>query len=139
MELYNNQKAIRVVRAEMNAARRYARFDWDALENAMNTLSHGGFRLWIYLCRNKDGYEFALSRKAAMEATGISKPTYLNAVQELIAKRFLIEAELHEGLSGYLFFEEGYEKFKEKSKTTPDSMPQGGDINDAYWEVHRQI
>jgi hypothetical protein len=40
--------------------------------------------------------------------TGLGKAAYQGAVRELIEKRYLIECDLYEKLTGYLFIENGY-------------------------------
>ena len=115
----------------MNAQKQYARFDWESLEAAMKNLSHGGFRLWVYLCRNKDGFEFGLSGAAVKEVTGISKTTYQNAVQELLNKGYLVWGKLKNGIDGLIFYEEGYQKFQERCNSIVQGY--GGTANDNYW------
>ncbi|MBR4890369.1 MAG: hypothetical protein IKU15_03675, partial [Clostridia bacterium] len=44
-----------------------------------------------------------------METCGIAKNTYLNAVNTLIEKGYLVQVELYPNLTGYLFIEEGLE------------------------------
>ena len=107
-KLSNNQKLIRVVKAVSDADNPYSIFNKAALEKAMKKLSGNEFKLWAYLAANKDGYEFGLSRKDACEVCGIAKNTYLNAVNTLIEKGYLVQVEMRPNVPGYLFIEDGY-------------------------------
>lgn len=63
----------------------------DVILAAMKELGWSGFRLWLYLYTNKEGYTFGLGQKPVCNATGIGTKQYYEAVQELISKRFLVE------------------------------------------------
>ena len=106
-ELYNNQKAIRVVKAESNADHPYSIFNYAALQKALS-LPPVAFKIWTYLAANKNGYEFGLSRTKVCEVCNIAKNTYLNAVNTLIEKGYLVQVELRPNLSDYLFIEQGF-------------------------------
>lgn len=73
----------------------------------MNKLPGNSFKIWVYLAANRDGYEFALSRDEVCKRCGISKNTYLAAVNTLIKEGYLVQVELRENLSGFLFIEGG--------------------------------
>ena len=107
MELLYGQKVIRVIKAKSNADNPYSIFNYAALQKAMK-LPNAAFKLWTYLAANKDGYEFGLSRTKVCEVCNIAKNTYLNAVNTLIEKGYLVQVELRPNLSGYLFIEDGY-------------------------------
>lgn len=49
------------------------------------------FKLWCYLGKNQNGYEFALSKVDAMNWGMGSKSSYDRAVKELIEKGYLVE------------------------------------------------
>lgn len=107
-KLYSGQKAIRTIKAESNKDNPYSIFNMAALEGAMKRLKPNAFKLWCYLNRHQTNYEFGLSAVDACQACGIAKNTYLAAVKELIEKGYLVEVELYENLTGYLFIESGY-------------------------------
>ena len=67
----------------------YAQIDMDALKTAMVELDGTAFKIWMYLVRNKNGYEFALSPKA-MEDWGIKKDAYYRAKKVLEDKGYLV-------------------------------------------------
>ena len=107
-KLYSNQKAIRIAKTESNKDNPYAVINLAALEGAMKALKPNAFKVWCYLCRNQTNYEFALSGTEVQSKCNISKITYDNAVKELIEKQYLVEVELYDGLTGYLFIDKGY-------------------------------
>lgn len=57
---------------------------------AMQELTGNSFKLYFYLSGNKNAYEFALSPKAVMRMTGMSKSSYDRAKKELVDKGYLI-------------------------------------------------
>lgn len=107
-KLYNNQKAIRIAKTECNKDNPYAVINLAALEGAMKALKPNAFKVWCYLCRNQTNYELALSGVDVQAKCNMSKKTYDTAVNELIEKQYLIEVELYDGLTGYLFIDKGY-------------------------------
>ena len=66
----------------------------EALKQAMINLNgNSGLLLWLYLNKNDDKYfPIELSQKAS-EAWGIKKDSYYRAVEELIAKGYLVGGE----------------------------------------------
>ena len=85
---YPNQKRIKIKKRKMTEGS-FCTINTYALMDASKTLTSGGFRLYVYLSVNADGFEFWLSRTHVCEMMGISQSTYLKAVKELINKRFL--------------------------------------------------
>lgn len=84
-----NQKKIN--KEICNSTNLYATINLEALNAAMKDLTKiGAFKLWMYLSKNQDGYEFDLSC-ADCGTWGIKKDTYHNAVNELINKGYLIK------------------------------------------------
>ena len=112
-ELYNNQKAIRVVKAESNADHPYSIFNYAALQKALS-LPPVAFKIWAYLNAHQNEYEFGLSsldvRKVCRNSGSkkLPKKTYDAAIQALIEAGYLVQVELYPNLVGYLFFEQGF-------------------------------
>ena len=75
-------------------------------QRAVNDLKDSGFKLWFYLAKNQDNYEFALSQKACAE-WGIKKDSYYRAVSELKDKGYLIAGE---GEGTWQFFDSPKER-----------------------------
>ena len=63
----------------------------EALQRACLDLKVG-LKLWLYLAKSQDGYEFGLSQKAC-ENWGIKKDSYYRGKEELIEKRYLVPLE----------------------------------------------
>lgn len=96
-----NQKKIKINKEICDSSNLYATINLDALHAAMKDLTKiGAFKLWLYLSKNQDGYEFDLSC-VDCGAWGIKKDTYHNAVNELISRGYLIEI----GKNRYIFRE----------------------------------
>lgn len=67
----------------------FAQIEMNALETAAQNLDAGAFKLWIYLVKNQDGFELALSKQAVENNFGMKKAQYDNAVHQLIDKGYL--------------------------------------------------
>lgn len=61
--------------------------------------------MWLYIAKNQNNYEFALSCNAFMDWCGCSKPTYLDAVKKLEEKRFLVKEQNEKYENYYRFYE----------------------------------
>lgn len=70
----------------------YATINLDAMNQAMNILRGEHFKLWLYLNKNQEGYEFDLSQKAC-EAWGIKKDTYHKAKASLVEAGYLVSSD----------------------------------------------
>ena len=72
---------------------------------AARDLRYSTMILWLYLSRNQNGYELALSPKDVEETMGLSERTYRTCKDELIEKGYLIDCG-----DGYEFYEEPEEE-----------------------------
>lgn len=90
---WNNQKKTDIKRREAKAVaetKNYTTLGYDAMEEASKILSAKGFRIWIYLMKNKPGYEgWEISSKDALNNWGIKQKEFLDGVNELIDCGFL--------------------------------------------------
>lgn len=57
---------------------------------AARTLNDAGFKMWLYMSANKDGYEYNLSATAVEKEYGIKIKQYRNGIQNLIDNGFLV-------------------------------------------------
>lgn len=103
-----NQKAIRIVKAKSDKDNTYTIFNFAATRKAMKDLTPTAFKVWCYFNSNAEGYEFGLSSKDVCETCGIARNTYDKAVHTLIDAGYLIQVELYENITGYLFIEDGH-------------------------------
>lgn len=108
MNTHPNQKIILIKKIEANKDNPYSIISLKALDVAMGKLNGASFKLWVYCAKNQDQHVFALSCKAFMDQASCSKPTYLNAVKELIDKRYLVPAKNNS--NSYIFYELPAEK-----------------------------
>ena len=90
--LNKNQKVFRVKKVrekQRNSDVRISDLFKEDLFYASRELSEKGFKLYIYLISNQDGYVGGLSKVDVVTKTGISDSSYNRAVNELIEKGFL--------------------------------------------------
>ena len=97
VKLYPNQSSVVILKREDSDV--FAQLDMGALQKAMAELDGTAFKIWIYLARNKNRFEFALSPKA-MEDWGIKKDAYYRGKKVLEEKGYLVE-----GRDGLVFNE----------------------------------
>lgn len=106
--LFPNQRAIRTKKAPHDANNSYSYYNLEAMSRAMRELKPSAFKLWCYLNKNKDGYEFGLSLAAAKEFCKISEKSYLSAFKELQEKGYIVDYVFENSIQGYLFVEDGF-------------------------------
>lgn len=88
-----NQRKITTHKVKSNKDNLYAITNINSLSYAMSVLTHSGLRLWLYLAKNQDNYEFWLSPIDAGAFTGLSVASYHRAFAELKEKKFLIQTK----------------------------------------------
>ena len=120
-----NQKTIQIARrTKRDKDHLYAMMNLDALQKAMFDLKGSGLKMWLYLNKNQDNYQFELSRQACAE-WGIKKDSYYDGLKNLEEKGYL--HPIRPGSSIYVFYEapqvenptSGYSEFYFTEKTTP--------------------
>lgn len=86
-----NQRVIRVNKALTDKQNIYTKNNLSALDEAARRLqSKGGFKLYMYMAKNQDKYEFALSSAFFCEWSGLGRTAYTTAFEELIKEGYLI-------------------------------------------------
>lgn len=89
---------------------------WSDYTAAANELSPSAMKLFMYLAKNQDGYEFWFSSKDYCQTFNVSDKTYRNARNELIDKGYLKEGEKnHVYFNASGAFKETYETLKERA------------------------
>ena len=63
----------------------------DEMFVAMNALTGSGFKLYMYLCRNKDNSVWTLREKHVLDSTGLSRNTYYKAINDLKTQGYILE------------------------------------------------
>lgn len=90
---YVNQQAV-YIHKELSHRKEYY-FTLDRLKNnaAMRKLSGSAYKLYVYLCQNRDSTSVLLSNKKFYEETGVSPRSYVTAKQELVEHKYLVPRE----------------------------------------------
>ena len=91
MKTVPNQRVITILKTDTTREKHFAAIDMEALFEAMyNLKSFCGFKLYMYLAKNKQNYIFALSSQDFMNCANCSKSAYTTAFNELVEKVYLI-------------------------------------------------
>ena len=86
-----NQRVITVHKEPTDKQHLYTKNNLEAIDEASRTLkSLGGFKLFIYLAKNQDNYNFALSSSDFQEWSGLSRSAYTTAFNELVEHGYLV-------------------------------------------------
>lgn len=89
---YPNQK-LYTINKKIEEGDIFIMLKWDEYCAAAKELSPSALNLYMYLAKNKDGYEFFFSSKDYRETFNVTDRTYRNAKNELITKGYLKEGE----------------------------------------------
>lgn len=86
----NNQKRVMAIKETVNGNKKpYIRLNQDSMFTAMQNLGANAFKLYLYIIKNQDKWEFELSSKHACQLCSFSLSTYNRAVDELKTKGYL--------------------------------------------------
>lgn len=105
MKVSEGQKVLLVNKQPCDKNHYYSVINLESIDYAALHLKGVPFQMWLYIAKNQNNYEFALSCNAFMDWCGCSKPTYLSAVKELEAKRFLVKEKNEKYKEYYRFYE----------------------------------
>lgn len=99
-----NQRILTISKAPTDKQHKYTANNLEALDEAARRLqSKGGFKLYMYLAKNQDKYNFALSSSDFCAWSGCALTAYNTAFKELETEGYLIPKE--EGSSIYTFYD----------------------------------
>lgn len=87
-----NQRIIYIERISEKARADFFKIGHLQLDRAASDLGANAFRLYIYLCNNRDAFRLELSSKDFIAWSGTSESTYDRAFKELKDKQYLIQA-----------------------------------------------
>ena len=111
-----NQREVTVAKAPTDKAHLYTANNLAALDEAARRLqSKGGFKLYMYLAKNQDKYNFNLSSNDFMLWSGLGYTAYTTAFAELEEEGYLILKDGTETI--YTFFDKSQLPKKEKEIT----------------------
>ena len=98
-----NQERIIVKKSKTNKDNLYLCANLEALQEAMTIIKNSSaLKLWLYLVKNQNGYEFELSQ-VDCQKWGISRSSYYRAKNELIELGYLVP--VREGSNIFSFFD----------------------------------
>lgn len=86
-----------------------------------------GLQVYLYLAKNKDGFNLALSQAAAEEEAGIKKTTFHKYINLFIAEGYLVKRSGNK----YDFYETPHKQTVQEENENSDSS----DIND--WSLNK--
>lgn len=113
-----NQRQITVSKQKCDKTHKYTANNLDALDEAAGRLqSKGGFKLYMYLAKNQDKYNFNLSSTDFMKWSGLGYTAYSSAFDELVNERYLI---LKDGTENTFIF---YDKSQIPEEITRIEIP----------------
>ena len=102
-----NQRTITVKKEKTDKQHRYTANNLAALDEAARLLqSKGGFKLYMYLAKNQDKYQFALSSADFCAWSGLGMTAYNSAFQELKDKGYLVlKDDSKQGKNHFVFYD----------------------------------
>lgn len=81
----------------------YTKLNLDALQQAMKDLKgDSGLKMYLYMVKNREDYEFGLSLADCVNNWGLSKNSYYRGIEELKEKGYLVEIIEN---AKYMFYE----------------------------------
>lgn len=111
---YPNQKLF-IINKKIEEGDIFIMLRWNDFCMAAEELSPSALKLYMYLAKNKDGYEFYFSSKDFCQTFNIVDRTYRNAKEELIRKGYLKEGNNNKvHFSADAAFKETKENLKEE-------------------------
>lgn len=110
-----HQRELTISKAPTDKAHKYTANNLAALDEAARRLqSKGGFKLYMYLAKNQDKYNFNLSSNDFMLWSGLGYTAYTTAFKELETEGYLI---LKEGTTTiYTFYDQTKLPYNDKEK-----------------------
>lgn len=92
MKTVPNQRIIKINKSPTDKQHLYTTNNLQALFDAMyNLTSHCGFKLYMYLAKNQNNYDLALSSTDFCKSACCSMSAYNTAFKELVEKGYLIQ------------------------------------------------
>jgi len=98
-----NQKIITTKKTISDDTHIYGICNIDATLTAAKELTDRAFKLYLRMSLHQDGYTYALSPIEIYNSIGMSDKRYRDAVNELIAKNYLVQSEDYKNV--FVFYE----------------------------------
>lgn len=90
MITYANQKIVKINKLEEYKNGEYLSVGIDEWVEASKNLAPNTFKVYLYLCGNKDGFDLALSKQTVINLLDISADSYKRAIKELTEKDYIV-------------------------------------------------
>ena len=88
-----NQLVITVQKEKTDKQHLYSCINLEAIDYAaIHLRTVGAFKLWMYIAKNQNEYEFELSRAAFCAWSGLSPSAYQDAIKLLKEQSFLVQS-----------------------------------------------
>lgn len=132
MPIVPNQRTITVKKEQADKNHLYTINNLQALDEAVNVLqSKGGFKLYMYLAKNQNNYNFALSSADFCQWSGLAMTAYKTAFEELKEKGYLIPKDKQNTRETiYTFYEKArIENNNVENKNKQDTNDNSNRIN----------
>lgn len=106
-----NQRVITTNKEKTDTENIYTKININALDTALQVLRPNAFKLYVYFCKNINGYTFALSKIDVCKSLHITANTYLEAFKELESLGYLVKDK--QIRTHYNFYEKAKEEVNE--------------------------
>ena len=112
-----NQRVLTIHKEPTDKDHKYSLNNLAALdEAAFNLQKKASFKLYMYLAKNQDKYNFALSSSHFMAWAGVAKTAYDSAFEELEEKGYLVPKE--PGSTVYTFYDKSQKLLQQDNQVT---------------------
>ena len=112
-----NQRVLTIHKEPTDKDHKYSLNNLAALdEAAFNLQKKASFKLYMYLAKNEDKYNFALSSSHFMAWAGVAKTAYDSAFEELEEKGYLVPKE--PGSTVYTFYDKSQKLLQQDNQVT---------------------
>lgn len=119
----NNQKVVFAVKESVNGKKKpYMRVNQDSMSIAMTNLKPNTFKVWCYIVKNQDNWNFQLSSKHGSQFTGMCVKTFESCVNELIEKGYLELVNKEQNRWAFYELPEAYKEQAEAVDTAVDEF-----------------
>lgn len=90
---YVNQQAVYIHKTVSHKKEYYFTLDKSKNNKAMHDLSGSAYKMYVYLCQNRDSTQFLISATKFCKISGLSPRSYVLAKQELVKNNYLVLRE----------------------------------------------
>ena len=115
MKIVPNQRTIEVVKMRADKEHKYTTNNLEALdEAALRLQTKGGFKLYMYIAKNQNGYNFSLSSSDFCRWSGLGIAAYNSAFEELKEQGYLVPKSSKDKETRFTFYDKAQNDFEEE-------------------------